>query len=662
MDRHDGFPTEAQWDDYWEPRQLANFKVALTTTAELPKRHFRQTTSFDGQAVGVDPVITIRANEGAPYRWRRDPDLAEIELIHGEAAEPEGGLGTSVTWQPRQVGRAQLRAKLHPYEGERAYLQAQDVVYEIKHRDGVERLRLDQDDPLLDLGSYELTQDSTVTVYAEAGGNADRLVRVGPLLVEPDQGEPFEVGFKQLPDNILEVPGYGLGVVDFWQHWPIEASAADKELTVNAILDPAPWTGGIGLTLDLVIALDPAATKAGLAAATAPPARSLPASWSAFDGTLVPHADYDALVARAAAEIARNDQGDDNYGWRGYGDYQIGTSYAADGETVEDWGGLQYDLGSGLLVAWLRTGEPALWHRARAALRHQMDVGMAKFWPYAPKRSGHLYRKGECPTPNIITCDEPLPDFGFGYRGFLLWQHLTGEAWAGELARQEIDALAYFSARSGGTRRSQTDWLLGIGSRPAAWILRGLLAGDQHLPDGGTRYFAENGEDIDFPVGTPYRELLREQLDVLLPKIEEVGHFPSDQPVWSGQGLEALAMIHAARIDAAAEPALRRAVLASCDDLLASLRWSGLGYEFLYDREGGDAEWTEEQNYGWLWLSGIAYCADLQPSGAYAETADDLFDHLVSHYAGASEIATREWSAILAYPGYYLASLAQRSN
>jgi hypothetical protein len=667
VDRHEGFPTEAQWDGYWEDRLLSNFRVSLRTTADLAGKYFRQMSSFDGRQAGVDPDLVIQAGEGSPYRWRRSLDVAELEIRHGlsEAPDRAAGLTNSVTWIPNHVGRARLVATLTPFSGGEDYLGADDVVYEVQHAGGVAHLTLDQDRKELDLGSYELNRDSAVILYTESTAGFEGVVRARSLRVEPEDGAPFEIRFRRLADDVLQDSGYALGVVDLWQHWPIEVYSSGRELTVNAIAQPARWSGGIGLTLDLAIVLEAGRAKDALAAIKAPPARpGLPAWWSPFDGTLTPNPAYDRLIARAYDTIHAADEEDDNYGWRVYGDYQIGPSYVLDDGPYEDWGGLQYDLASGLLLGWLRSGDERLWHRARAAVRHQMDVALVKYYPYAPKRSGQMYRKGECPRDDAITCQESIPDFGYGYRALLLWHFLTGEAWARELAWQQIDALAYFSARSGGTARSSSGWLVETGTRPGAWILRGLLTGAAVFPE-GTRGFAEAGEGIDFPRGTSYATLLEEQIAAFLPQINErIGHYPSDQPVWSGQGLEALAMAYLEPSGRYRSPALRQAIEGTCADLENSMRWSGGAYEYVYDRTPEDEilEWIEEPNYGWLWLSGFAACAEILPSERYAALADGLFEHLID-FAGSQEtIAVREWSSILAYGGYYLERRAAALN
>lgn len=661
MDRHENFDTEAQWEDYWNDRLLSNYSVTLRTTSDLEGRYLRQMSSFTGRDVQTDPDVIVYSGDGAPYHWRRDTTAEEIELIHGLSENPDRSVGrtNSITWIPGHVGRAKLTALLTPFVIINAHKRAEDVTYEIQHAGGVERLFLTQNSAELDLGTYELNQDSAVTLFTEGSYGTESVVRAKGLRVEPEGGEPFEIGFKRLPDDALQDSGYALGVVDLWQHWPIEVFSVDRDLVVNALVEPAKWSGGIGMTLDLAIVLDADKSEEAMAAIKAPPAeRTLPEWWSSFDGSLAPNEAYDEIIRRAAASIAIQDEWDDNFGWRGYGDYQISISYSFENVQYQNWGSLQYDLALGLLLGWMRTGDEDLWHRARAALRYQMDVGMVKFFPYQPKSSGHFYRKGECPISDLGTCQDPIPDFGYGYRAFLLWHHLTGEAWAKDLARQHIDALAYFSARSGGTVRSETDWLLKNASRPAAWIMRGLYTGSKVFPE-GTQAFEEAGEGIKLPVGTPYEQLLDEQLEVLEVYINTgEGYYPSDQPVWSGQGLEAMQMAYLDPSGQWQDESLKKSIAGTCDDLAKSMSWLGGAYDFVYERTPSDiVEWTDEASYGWLWLSGLEACAKVDEANAegYAKLADDMFNYLVSVYDDEENISIRVWSSILGFGGYYLA-------
>ncbi|MEM8950695.1 MAG: hypothetical protein AAGC99_15315, partial [Pseudomonadota bacterium] len=354
MDRHDNYQTEGPWDDYWQERYLSNYQVTLNATTDLKGRYFQQLSSFTGREIGVDHDIAIQQNEGAPFQWLRDVNADEIELRHAITENPDRASGrtNSITWVPNHEGRARLVALLTPFSGGFDYMNAYEVAYEVQHVGGVERLLLDQTKKELDLGSYELDQNSAVSVFSESTSGSEGSVRAKGLRVIPENGEAYEIDFKRLADDVLQDSGYALGVVDLWQNHPIEVFSAGRSFGVNAVAEPSWWSGGIGLTLDLAVIIDAAKTEEAMATIKAPPAQpSLPAWWSDFEGTLAPHEGYDLLLTKAFDMINGDDEIQDSYGWRGHGDYQIGTSYSYEGKAYQNWGGLQYDLTTGLILA-----------------------------------------------------------------------------------------------------------------------------------------------------------------------------------------------------------------------------------------------------------------------------------------------------------------------
>ena len=184
---------------------------------------------------------------------------------------------------------------------------------------------------------------------------------------------------------------------------------------------------------------------------------------------------YDALLKIFAAHYREDLERMDSFGWRNWGDYQIGTSYSdKSGIVVEDWANEQYDLPNGLLMAWLRTGDPALWRYAQASVRHLMDLDLVKFNPFQDKLNGLVYRKGEMRRQRSHFDAEPITDQGFAFRSLLLYYQLTGEVWARDLAKQNIDRLVFYA-----TTRPQ--FVLN-GGRPTAWMLRAALAGAEWFP------------------------------------------------------------------------------------------------------------------------------------------------------------------------------------
>ena len=190
MDRHDDYATDGPWDDYWTDRDLSNYQVSLRTATDLEGRYFTQLSSFTGREVGVDPDIILYANEGSPYQWRPDLAVDDLELIHDVTEDPSRSVGrtNSITWIPGYTGRANLTALLTP--GQR-YRSAEDVVYEIQHTRGVERLLLDQNSGEVEIGSFELDRNSAVSVFTESTSVQHGVVRARALRVEPLDREPL---------------------------------------------------------------------------------------------------------------------------------------------------------------------------------------------------------------------------------------------------------------------------------------------------------------------------------------------------------------------------------------------------------------------------------------------------------------------------------------
>ncbi|MEM9441132.1 MAG: hypothetical protein AAGA73_11845, partial [Pseudomonadota bacterium] len=274
MDRHDNYQTEGPWDEYWYERFLSNYQVTLRTTSDLKGRYFQQLSSFTGREIGVDHDIAIQQNEGAPFQWLRDVNADEIELRHAITENPDRASGrtNNITWVPNHQGRAQLVALLTPFSGGFDYMNAYEVAYEVQHVGGVERLLLDQTKKELDLGSYELDQNSAVSVFSESTSGSEGSVRAKGLRVIPENGEPYEINFKRLADDVLQDSGYALGVVDLWQNHPIEVFSSGRSFGVNAVAEPSWWSGGIGLTLDLAVIIDAQKTDEAMAMIKAPPA------------------------------------------------------------------------------------------------------------------------------------------------------------------------------------------------------------------------------------------------------------------------------------------------------------------------------------------------------------------------------------------------------
>jgi hypothetical protein len=421
-----------------------------------------------------------------------------------------------------------------------------------------------------------------------------------------------------------------MAVKDFWQHHPMTLFRTDKTIGWQAIETPELYTGGMGLTIETLISLDgPAA--AATAALYAPPKRELSPKHHDIDGTLAKNARYDALLKIFAGRFWADLEREDSFGWRNWGDYQIGVSYMGKDGPVEDWANLQYDLPNGLLMAWMRTGDPALWHMAQASIRHLMDIDLVKFYPFMDKLNGLVYRKGEMARPRSHIGAEPITDQGFAFRSLFTYYQLTGEEWARDLAKQNIDRLVYYAV-------SRPRFVL-FGDRPTGWMLRAALAGAEYFPEEAKRY----------------QEVADKIVAQLVEYYKENKRLPGMQAVWQGQMVEGLAEYHrrTGRADVAEVIAGHvRHLLTDC-----TRKKPDGSYELMYcyTPDGGDCktpQWAGEENYVFLWLSGIAYAAKLTHDPFFSKWADTLFAYGENKMREHRDI--RSWTSLLAYPFLYV--------
>jgi hypothetical protein len=472
---------------------------------------------------------------------------------------------------------------------------------------------------------------------AATGSGKEPQAIAGSLRVTPQGGgKPFEIPLGRRHPGVLADGPVMLAVKDFWQHHPISLFRTRDAIGWEAIERPELLGPGMSLTLESLVSID-GGEREGRALLYRPPERNLPSWLHPIDGSLAPGAipgRYDELLRSFAETYPAVLEGQDSFGWRNWGDYQIGGSYTSDSGPVEQWANLQYDLPYGLLLAWLRTGDAGLWQHAQASVRHLMDIDLVKFQPFPVKLNGLVYRKGEMPRERSHVAAEPVVDQGFGFRSLLLYHHLTGESWARELARQHIRQLAWY-----GKNRLP---FVRFGDRPAAWMLRGALAGAEHFPD---------------DAAYDYRAVADALVAEILAYHRTAGRLPGGQPVWQGQLIEALALYHArtGRRDVAEViTSYTRFLLERC------MRRKPDGtYEFAYSLQSREAEvpfgvksWTNEDNYAFLWLASIAYAHALSGDRFFAERGRELFDYAVSRLG--RERSPRPWTSALAFPHYFL--------
>ncbi|HVU49939.1 MAG TPA: hypothetical protein VHL80_04590 [Polyangia bacterium] len=628
-DRHDTSPAEEPSDAYWKGRELSALRLELGARGGSPAT-VTQHNSWSGAAAGA-PWVDVVSASGAPYQWAV-PDPA---LIHagGQIAHAAGSDANQVVWHPMFEGRARLAALVAGFRGGAVYRAAKAVTYEVVDAQGqTHAITGDQRLARIELGAWPLSKSSVVRL--EATGSGQETAIAGTLAVVPEDGRPpFDVPLVVRDDGVLASGPVTLAVKDFWQHHPISLVRTPDALGWQAIETPAEYTGGMGVTIESMIALDGPA-KIATDALYAPPPRALPARVHPVDGSLARGpvgARFDALVRefvpRYAAELDRMD----DFGWRNWGDYQIGNSYTdkKTGTPVEDWANLQYDLPTGLLVAWLRTGDERLWRWAQASVRHLMDLDLVKFHPFMDKLDGLVYRKGEMPRARSHVAAEPIVDQGFAWRSLLLYYALTGEEWARDLAKQNIDRLVYYATTRPG--------FVLEGGRPTAWMLRGALAGAEWFPGDREHDYQKTADEI---------------VRQLVSYFGEHHRLPGRQPVWEGQIVEGLAEYHrrTGRADVAAvivgemRHLLHDGVRARPD--------GGFDVRYCYDDKGCGKVWTDEENYFFLWLSSLAYAGAISHDPRFGQWADALFAYGEKRLGKRRDV--RGWTSVLGFPHLYV--------
>jgi hypothetical protein len=170
-------------------------------------------------------------------------------------------------------------------------------------------------------------------------------------------------------------------------------------------------------------------------------------------------------------------------------------------------------------------------------------------------------------------------------------------------------------------------------------MLRGALAGAREFPK-DPRY--------------DYRKIADAIVDELLGYYREHHRLPGAQPVWQGQLVEGLAQYY----DLTKRADVAEAIVGHVRFLLkdALREKPGGGYEFLYcTPEGGECksdEWTDEYNYGFLWLSSIAAAYRISKDPTLAASGERLFRDGEAHLL--HETAVRRWTSALAFPSLYL--------
>lgn len=659
-DRHDNHPTESSWDkDFWHKRVIKDWRMAIHTEDSLETFSIEQLNRYSGGKNGEFPIIEAKSNSDSAY-WNEL--FYEDGLFQISHSADEGKSYVRVYPRVEDTLRLsfQQRPLTFPYPSN-DHVKIQVVktnsmgIKNALNSNYVNQRHADSKFP----GSFDMDTDDYVELISTGSEPGDRAV-FSALRTVDSSGNKTLITAERMPDAVIDSKPLSIAIKDFWKNYPILAQAANREISWTAIREPTFLYGGVGLTVDFAISLDSSDTNASDLAEqlSTPPEPQLPLWWPAMDGRPTQHKAYQKLLLNTHDLMARADIESGNWGWKNNGDYQIGRSYHDDkNQAVQDWGSLQYDLTTGLLLSWINTGDSRVWNRAFAAVRNIADTQVAKFHPYVQKQSGAGYRKGACPLDRSHWCQAPIPEFNYHSRSLLLFSHLTGESWPKETARMLIDNSAYFTL-------TRTAWTVEH-ERISGWALRNLYYGETLFGNEGTKYNStpEPGF-IHMAKGTSYKSLLNLLTREITEQIILKGRMTGKQPVWGGQVIEGLIIAYESGM---LEPelkkktfsAIRTAVKHVADEQIFEKdgKWWIVYRSAHGPNEGEEPELRNLNTYGWFWMNSFAWAAkhtDLQ-----LRTKTDAIVHwLLKEYENNYEVQTpRALSGLTAFPSYAINSL-----
>jgi hypothetical protein len=177
---------------------------------------------------------------------------------------------------------------------------------------------------------------------------------------------------------------------------------------------------------------------------------------------------YDAWFDRAlTSHLKRRDEVRE-YGMLNYGDWF--------GERRVNWGNLEYDLASGMLIQYLRTGERRFFLRGEQAARHHIDVDIVhatnshlknpwgappkagEMWVHCLNHTGGYFTNATLPVSTTYQMGYSA-DFGHVWiSGDLDYYYLTGDRHARDVALLAADAMASSMPTSYGTHIRGLGW------------------------------------------------------------------------------------------------------------------------------------------------------------------------------------------------------------
>lgn len=641
VDKHINNKTDAQWDKYWSNRIISNNRLILDTINNNRESRIRQINSFSGGA--EDEAYIVEYTNTGTVHWKAKTvgkDIIQLEHDHDNSNK------TYLEIYPKYNGTTNLI--LHQVPLSSPYPAANDIDVVIRHHDGISVINnVDQSMKSNDLGRFKLDSDSSIKILAR-GSNGDRII-FGNLTLLHNGGVIKVIRPNRVDDDLYENNDISISIKDFWKKYPIEFIAKNKRLIIDSILHETAFYGGAGATIDIGLSFNQKLHNSRYIKEIMrnPPEFKLPLWWSPLDGEVISDARYLRLLNKLPNILINSDDYYSNYGWKNYGDYQIGPSFHSDtGEKIENWASLQYDLALGLILSWASTNDNYLWNRAQAAVRNIMDTQIVKFSPYAQKRSGAGIRKGECSTDISHWCQEPIPEFNYHTRALLLYSHITGETWPRDIAHMVIDNSAYFA-------NSRPEWTV-THSRIAAWSLRNLYYGAKVFPDGSKYNYSHEKGFKSLPKGTKYEVLLSDLTDRLVSEIERIDRIPGQQPVWQGQVVEGLIIAYeSGYLSKELTNRTYNAIVNSVDNFVHNqLRITSQKYEIMYILKRD--LWTDAATYAWFWLNTLHWVSS-QESYMYNNLINDLYEWLYKEYTSNNKYQNvRAFTGVVSFPSYFI--------
>ena len=210
---------------------------------------------------------------------------------------------------------------------------------------------------------------------------------------------------------------------------------------------------------------------------------------------------YDAWLERSLAGHLRRREEGREYGMLNYGDWF--------GEREVNWGNLEYDLQSGMLLQYLRTGDRKYFLREAQGARHHIDVDVVhavnpllknpfglppkvgEIWLHSLNHTGGYYANAPLPVDRTYQMGHSANYGHVWISGDLDYYFLTGDRRAREVALQVADMMATAMTAKVGTHIRTLGW-------PTILVLSAYEAtGDTKYLEAATRNWQALRQSLD---------------------------------------------------------------------------------------------------------------------------------------------------------------------